>query len=190
VAVVAAGKRRGRKPRAPATDIHALTGLTYNELRALLCELDADAAQLPRPPLVLRLRRLIIQLIVQQYVWSPKYIEHLRWFFVYQGRLLGPELGWGELCFACEVLKGTQAEADTEQMSKVFWHHCPPENAHPRKRKPKIKNDEACSFDRAFMVRATREFCLKKIPGWPIDDYDVDVLPHWVISFVNYPTLF
>jgi hypothetical protein len=190
VAVVAAGKRRGRKPRALATDIRALTGLTYNELRALLSELDADATQLPRSPLVLRLRRLIIQLITRQYVWSPEYIEHLRWYFVYQGRLLGPEWGWDELRFACEVLKGTQAEADREQMSKAYWHHCPPENARPRKRKPKIKNDEACRLEPAMMVRATREFCLKKIPGWPIDDYDVDVLPHWVISSVNYPTLF
>ena len=97
--------------------------------------------------------------------------------------------GWDELRFACEVLKGTQAEADREQMSKAYWHHCPPENARPRKRKPKIKNDEACRFEPTMMVRTAREFYLKKIPGWPIDDYDVDVLPHWVISSVNYPTL-
>lgn len=179
---MAAGRRRGRKPRASAIDTRSLTGLTYDELRALLSELEETTKQLPRP-LFLRLRRLIAQLITRQYhPWSREYIKRLRWSFVAQGRRIGPEWGWDELRYACEVLKGTPAEAEHWQMKKDYdaVQRCLPDEARASARKPNRKTDEGARFDRDFMVRAGREWAFHNIPGWPIENDGA--LPNWVIK--------
>ena len=175
-----AGKTPGRKTRAPIIDIDTVTGSTVEGLRSLLSELETP--QLPRP-LFLTLRALIVRLIAQWYQpWPRQDIEMLHWYYVGEGRHLGAKLGWDELQYACDVLKGTPAEALRDQMSKDFWalQKRLRDDVRLLRRKPNRKPEGDCSLGYDHMVRRARQWAFQNIPGWPVVENDDHDLPDWV----------
>ena len=117
--------KRGRKPRTPAIDIHALTGLTHTEL--VILELDLKALRttalkglgthyyIPADTFE-RLRQLVKKL---RRPWTPEEIKRWRWYVV--RNLLDSPYWYRGYVEACELAsascQNTPAAAGPRMMS-------------------------------------------------------------------------
>jgi hypothetical protein len=133
VGVVANGKRRGRKPRAPALDIRALTSIVEDELLALWEELQPPSLSLwaaedletflqshrQQLKMCARIERLLDRLDSCA-LWTPYQIKWRSWCYVCEGLDEFELESLDAYKFASNMLKGTPAEAEWQMMKKRY----------------------------------------------------------------------
>jgi hypothetical protein len=119
--------KRGRKPRAPAIDIHSLTGLTHDELVALVEKLDwlpLDGGQFRAPlSLVNDLKKLAVKLEgASRRPWTPTEIKQRRHDLVRLFLDFAPgRFTYEEACkWASVSCEGTPAAAGSRMMGRDY----------------------------------------------------------------------